>query len=187
MRDFKNDENFIEATKTWIQKAVIGLNLCPFAKFTYNQNTIRYVLSRATSEQLLSDELLNELKVLQNADVFAIETTLIIHPFVFQDFLDQNDYLDVVDEILDNNGLVGIFQIANFHPNFQFADRKSEHITNYVNRSPFPTLHLLREESVEHAILSHPNIDTIYQTNKMTMKKLGIDGFRNLFNEHFES
>lgn len=180
MKTVPDEIGIINITKLWIENAVIGLNLCPFAKSVYLQNSIRFFVSRATETKYLAEDLRTELNYLHNERNSRIETTLLIHPFVLENFLDQNDFLDTVDELLENQNWVGIFQVANFHPQFMFGDRKFDDITNNVNRSPFPILHLLREEGVERAIDSHPNVESIYHINKVTLRKLGKKGWEDL-------
>lgn len=168
----------IEKTIQWLEKAVIGLNLCPFAKSVHLANSIRYLESKATNEVALIEDLKRELNLLMGDS--KIETTLIIHPDVFQEFLDFNDFLSRADQILDQMNLRGIFQLASFHPQYQFAESETE-IENYTNRSPFPTLHLLREDSISKAIASYPATDQIYKRNIKTLKDLGLEGWKKLF------
>ena len=134
----------ISATQRWLERAVIGLNLCPFAKAVHAKGQIRYVVSSATTPEALADDLLRELEFLAEANAEQVDTTLLIHPQVLTDFLDFNDYLDVADGIVHELELDGILQVASFHPQFQFEDTEPDDITNYTNRSPYPTLHLLR-------------------------------------------
>ncbi|PJZ44946.1 DUF1415 domain-containing protein [Leptospira brenneri] len=175
-----NADEVLNHTKEWILKSVIGLNLCPFAKPTFQSNTIRYTISQAKSETDLLSDLKSELLFLKEVDPKTIETTLLIHPYVLNDFLDQNDFLDEADFLLNQLDLEGIIQIANFHPEFQFAGKKKNDITNYVGRSPFQTLHLLREDSISRIVDTHPNIDSIFKNNRKKMKELGHEGWKNL-------
>lgn len=170
----------ISATQTWLEKAVIGLNLCPFAKAVHVKRQIRYVVSEATSELDLYSDLLWEIKFLHGADPIKVETTLLIHPNVLTDFLEFNDFLDVADTALEELNVDGIFQIASFHPNYQFAGTQPDDIENYTNRSPFPTLHILREAGITRAVDSFPDTDDIFLKNRETLKKLGIVGWRKL-------
>lgn len=176
--------DIIAATKTWLEKAVIGLNLCPFAKVVYVKQQIRYVVSDAINARDLHADLLREIQFLRNADPAEIETTLLIHPNVLTNFLDFNDFLDVADTLLEELNVDGVFQIASFHPDYQFAGTRPDDIENYTNRSPFPILHILREESITRAVDSFPDIDDIYLRNKETLNKLGMAGWRNLFNKN---
>ncbi|PRC92275.1 DUF1415 domain-containing protein [Solimicrobium silvestre] len=173
----------LSATQTWLEKAVIGLNLCPFAKAVHVKQQVRYAVSDATSARDLHSELLREIKFLLDADPTEVETTLLIHPNVLTDFLDFNDFLDVADALLEELNADGVLQIASFHPDYQFAGTKPEDIENYTNRSPYPTLHILREESVDRAVESYPDMDEIFQKNMDTLNKLGIEGWRKLFDE----
>ena len=171
----------IEETTAWLEKAVIGLNLCPFAKAVHSKGQIRWVLSDATEPAALLELLVQELQHLAAADPESIDTTLIVHPQVLRDFLDFNEFLGVAEEALEEMGLSGVLQIASFHPQFQFADTDEDDITNATNRSPFPTLHLLREDSVERAVAAFPEAEAIFERNVETLQRLGPEGWRMLF------
>ncbi|MCW7493603.1 DUF1415 domain-containing protein [Leptospira sp. 2 VSF19] len=177
----QNQNEILDKTKNWILKSVIGLNLCPFAKLPFQSNRIRYVICDSPTKKELLLHLRSELKFLSEVDPLLTETTLIIHPNVLADFLDQNDFLDEADLLLNQLDLDGVIQIANFHPQFQFADKTVNDITNYVGRSPYPTLHLLREENISQIVDSHPNIESIYKNNRTTFTKLGHDGWIKLW------
>jgi hypothetical protein len=168
------------ATKEWLEKAVIGLNLCPFAKAVYIREQIRYVVSEAETPEALLADLLGELRTLAAADPEEIDTTLLIHPRVLDDFLDYNDFLDVAEAAIVDLGLEGVIQIASFHPEYQFVDTEPDDIENYTNRSPYPILQLLRESSVERAVATLPDTAEIYEKNIATMRRLGIEGWRRL-------
>jgi hypothetical protein len=170
-------EAVIAATQTWLEKAVIGLNLCPFAKAVHIKNQIRYVVSDATTPEALLEVLMAELELLAETNPAKIDTTLIIHPQVLGDFEDYNEFLDVADAALEDMQLDGILQVASFHPDFQFADSGRDDIENYTNRAPYPTLHLLREESVDRAVEAFPEAEEIFEKNIETMRKLGHDGW----------
>ncbi|MBL8309333.1 MAG: DUF1415 domain-containing protein [Burkholderiales bacterium] len=167
----------IVATKRWIELAVIGLNLCPFAKAVFSKNQIRYVVSAATTPEAVADELHRELEWLAEASAEAVDTTLLILPNAFADFLDFNDFIDVADGLVDELELDGILQVASFHPKFQFAGTDADDISNYTNRAPYPTLHLLREDSVERAVAAFPDEMEIAERNIETLEKLGHDGW----------
>jgi uncharacterized protein len=174
---FATDDDVIAATTVWLERAVIGLNLCPFAKAVHAKRQIRYVVSAATTPEELADDLVRELEFLAEASAEAVDTTLLIHPHVMQDFLDFNDFLDVADGIVEELELDGILQVASFHPQFQFENTEPDDITNYTNRSPFPILHLLREDSVERAVAAFPGELEIASANIETLEKLGHDGW----------
>lgn len=167
----------IAQTRTWLEKAVIGLNLCPFAKAVHIKNQIRYVVSDAATPEELMAVLMKELEYLAEANPAKVDTTLIVHPHVLQDFEDYNDFLDVADAALEEMDLDGILQVASFHPDYQFADTDKNDIDNYTNRSPYPTLHLLREESLDRAVEAFPEAEDIFEKNIDTMRKLGHDGW----------
>jgi len=173
-------EEILAATKHWLEKAVIGLNLCPFAKAVYIKNQIRYVVSPATTPGDLLAKLRAELQALVAADPMVTDTTLLIHPRVLVDFLEYNDFLGVADAAVAELGLEGVLQIANFHPHYQFAGSAPEDIANYTNRSPYPMLHLLREASVDRAVAAFPEAAEIYERNIATLRLLGREGWRRL-------
>jgi len=175
-----SDEEAIAATKLWLEKAVIGLNLCPFAKGVHVKNQIRYVVSAAQTPDELLAEVLKEFEVLAEASSEKIDTTLLIHPQVLTDFLDYNDFLEVVDAALEEVDLAGILQVASMHPQYQFADTELDDITNYTNRSPYPTLHILREDSIDQAVAAFPEAEMIFEKNIETMKNLGHEGWNAL-------
>lgn len=170
----------IAATTAWLERAVIGLNLCPFAKAVHVKGQIRYVVSDATTPEALADALVRELEFLAEANTETVDTTLLIHPHVLQDFLDFNDFLEVADGIVEELELDGILQVASFHPQFQFENTELDDITNYTNRSPYPMLHLLREDSVKRAVAAFPDELEIASTNIETLEKLGHSGWKAL-------
>jgi hypothetical protein len=175
------DEVVIAQTKLWLEKAVIGLNLCPFAKSVHIKDQIRYFVSHATTPEALLKDLVAELEVLAEANPEKIDTCLLIHPFVMQDFLDYNDFLEVADATVEELDLDGILQVASFHPQYQFEDAAPDDIDNYTNRSPFPTLHLLREESIDKAVEVFPEAEQIYDKNIQTLRTLGHEAWKKLF------
>ncbi len=177
----ESNEEIIANTQRWIERAVIGLNLCPFAKAVHVKKQMRYVVSSATTPEALLQHLINELELLAETSAEKIDTTLLIHPGVLGDFLDYNDFLEVADEILEELDLAGELQIASMHPQYQFADTQPDNIENYTNRSPYPTLHLLREASVDKAVAAFPEADQIFEKNIETMKKLGHEGWDKLW------
>jgi hypothetical protein len=173
-------ETIIAATQRWLEKAVIGLNLCPFAKAVHAKKQIRYVVSAATTPEVLLGELMNELRTLQDADPEKIDTTLLIHPYVLTDFLDFNDFLDTVDIAVAEPEFNDEFQVASLHPQYQFSGTAPDDIENYTNRSPYPTLHLLRETSVDRATAAFPDAEKIVDNNVEMLKKLGYEGWKRL-------
>lgn len=177
-----NDKDTIlTATQVWLERAVIGLNLCPFAKAVHVKKQIRYVVSSAITPEDLLKELINEFELLAETSSEKIDTTLLIHPFVLTDFLDYNDFLDVADAALDELDLAGELQVASMHPQYQFANTQPDDMENYTNRSPYPTLHLLRESSVDKAVAAFPEADQIFEKNITTMKQLGHEGWNKLW------
>jgi hypothetical protein len=177
---FPSEEQAIAETRAWIERAVIGLNLCPFAKAVHAKNQIRYVVSDDTDVEDLLTTLCDELRLLAHADPEDIDTTLIIHPRVLTDFLDFNDFLDLADAAVEDMGYAGVLQVASFHPQYQFEGTEADDVTNASNRSPYPTLHLLREASVDRAVEAFPEAETIYEANMRTLEALGPEGWAQL-------
>ena len=173
-------EEAIAATRAWIERAVIGLNLCPFAKAPQNKGQVRYALSEARAPEALLAALVDELNLLAEAPAERVETTLLIHPHVLGDFADYNDFLGIAEDAVAELGLEGVIQVASFHPRYRFADSAADDVTNATNRSPHPTLHLLREESVERAVAAFPEAEAIFEANMATMRRLGNDGWQAL-------
>ena len=174
------DEEVLIQTRHWLEKAVIGLNLCPFAKAVYVKNQVRLVVSQARHADDLLDELDKELDLLVATPADEIDTTLLIHPTLFDDFLDFNDFLEIAEGVVGEHGLEGVIQLASFHPQFQFEGTEPDAISNYTNRAPFAILHLLREDSVERAVDAFPDADAIFEQNILTLEKLGYAGWKSL-------
>ena len=171
----------LAATRHWLERAVIGLNLCPFAKAVYVKQQVRFVLSDASTPEALLEELAEELVLLRDTDPDQLDTTLIVHPDVLTDFLDYNDFLDNADAAVEALDLHGVIQVASFHPDYQFAGTMPDDISNYTNRSPYPTLHLLREASIDRAVEAFPDADVIVERNVKTLDALGHAGWAKLF------
>ncbi|WP_269789973.1 DUF1415 domain-containing protein [Stenotrophomonas sp. Iso1] len=170
----------LAVTRNWLEKAVIGLNLCPFAKAVYTKQQVRFVLSDASTPEALLEQLVEELALLRDTPAEQTDTTLIIHPDVLTDFLEYNDFLENADAAVEALDLQGILQVASFHPQYQFAGAAPDDVSNYTNRAPYPILHLLREDSVERAVAAFPDPDVIIERNIETLDKLGIDGWNKL-------
>ena len=173
----------VALTRLWLERAVIGLNLCPFAKAVTAKGQVRIVASDASTPEALLAELGEELLRLRDTDAQEIDTTLLVHPHVLQDFLDYNDFLDQVDALVQALGLEGVLQVASFHPDYRFADSDPDDIENHSNRSPFPTLHLLREDSIDRAVEAYPDPDAIVERNYATLRQLGHAGWQRLFED----
>lgn len=172
------DESVISSVRQWVESVVVDLNLCPFAKRELVKNRVRFVVTEVTTEERLLKALQAELELLNNEP--SVETTLLIHPNVLQNFYDYNQFLNYVDGLLSQMKLDGIYQVASFHPDYQFADTDPSDVENYTNRSPYQMLHLIREESLELAIASYPDADDIPERNKKLMKSLGEDKLKEL-------
>ena len=176
----------IAHTRCWIQRSVIAYNLCPFARKPYEGELVRYVVSDAEEpEQLLAD-LQQELEHLRNTDLDVLETTVLIHPWVLQDFLDYNDFLDIVDALLEQEGYAEEFQIASLHPDYQFAGTQVDDAENYTNRSPYPVLHLLRIDGVARAIAGYAQPERIPERNIAQMERVGAEHMREILRSCME-
>jgi hypothetical protein len=176
-------DEIIAATRLWLERSVIGLNLCPFAESVYRADRVRFRVSEQRSASALLDDLRAELRELQAADPLRCETTLLIHPWVLTDFIEYNDFLDVCETTIVELDLEGELQVASFHPQYQFAGTQSEDIENYTNRSPYPMLHLLRETSIERAVAAVPDAGEIYRRNIRTLRDLGHAGWQRLWRD----
>ncbi|HTH94503.1 MAG TPA: DUF1415 domain-containing protein [Rhodocyclaceae bacterium] len=177
----KSADLVIDATRDWLERAVIGLNLCPFAKAVHVKRQIRYVVDLAQTTDALLETLEKELSFLVAADPAQIDTTLLIVPEMFGDFLDFFFFLAGAEALLKRMKLQGTIQIASFHPRYEFAGSEAEDIANYTNRSPYPTLHLLREASLDRAVAAFPDAADIYERNVSTLERLGHDGWEALW------
>jgi uncharacterized protein len=176
-----SDDTVLADTRRWIEKAVIGLNLCPFARSVYVKNQVRIVVSRARHVDAFLDDLDRELEFLRNTPADEVDTTLLVHPSLFPDFFVFNDFLDVVDDVVAEHELDGVIQVASFHPDFQFEGVEVDDISNATNRAPYPTLHLLREDSVSRAVDSEGgDAEVIVERNIRTLRELGTEGWRTL-------
>ncbi|WP_343627715.1 DUF1415 domain-containing protein [Roseateles sp.] len=173
----EQEKTVLEDTKRWVQRAVIGLNLCPFAKSVEVNQRLRIVVSPARTPEELLQQTAHELLSLNRADPDETETTLIVHPWVLNDFLDFNDFLGAADALVEDLDLDGVLQVASFHPDYQFEGTEADDVDNLSNRSPYPTLHLLREESIERAVESMPDTDAIYEANIDTLRRIGRKGW----------
>ena len=170
----------IEQTRHWLETAVIGLGFCPFAGPVHARGLVRFVVSAAQSETELESDFVDELIRLRFTPSHVLETTLLIHPWVLTHFADFNEFLEVTDHLLEVHGFVGEFQVASFHPDYQFAVVPPDDITHFTNRSPFPTLHLLRESSVTKAVATVPDPDAIVADNQATLRRMGRAGWNAL-------
>ena len=166
--------------RRWLERAVIGLNLCPFAKAVYVKDQVRIVVSDASTERALLEELGEELALLRDTHADEIDTTLLVHPQVLGDFLDYNDFLGDADALVEAMDLDGVLQVASFHPQYQFAGSEPDDADNLTNRAPYPILHLLREASIDRAVAAYPDPDAIIERNIATVRELGFAGWDKL-------
>jgi uncharacterized protein len=171
----------VAATRRWLERAVIGLNLCPFAKAVHVKHQIRYAVTTAQNAEELRTELRHELEMLVRADPETIETTLLIHPRAMADFIEYHRFLKDADAAVRKLGLDGVVQIASFHPDYEFAGSMRDDIENFTNRSPYAMLHLLRESSIDRAVAAFPDAADIYERNIETLRALGHEGWRRLW------
>ena len=175
-----DSDTVVQDTVRWLERAVIALNLCPFAKAVHTKAQIHYVVSAATNGRELLQDLQRELEALAEIAPDQRDTTLLMAPVCLGDFLDFNDFLEVVDELIDAMDLGGILQVASFHPQFQFAGTEPDDVTNCTNRAPYPTLHLLREDSIDRAVEAFPEAEAIFERNIEVLEELGMDGWQAL-------
>ncbi len=173
-------EEAIAATRKWLERAVIGLNLCPFAKSVHVKKQVRYVVSEATDSDVLLSDLERELHYLAAVSPDETDTALLIHPYVLGNFDDFTDFLDLVEVVVRTQGLAGQLQVASFHPDYCFADAEPDDLGNYTNRAPYPTLHLIREASLGRAVAAFPDASQIYERNIETLERIGLQGWRAL-------
>jgi uncharacterized protein len=164
-------------TRAWVTRVVVGLNLCPFAQTPWARDQVRVVVSEATQAASLLTHLESELHLLAESDPQKIETTLLVHPQALTDFFEFNEFLDMADQLLESLALSGVIQVASFHPQYQFAHTEPSDVANATNRSPYPTLHLLREASVEWAVGSVASTEAIFEANIRTLEQLGAQGW----------
>ena len=169
------EAQIIAETRQWVKNIVIRHNLCPFAHKPDRNDVIRYSLSQATTEDELIEDLIDELLMLRDADTSKIETTILITPNCFRDFAHYNQFLDVVDMLIGQFGLEGTIQVASFHPDYQFAELEFDDARNYTNRSLYPMFHLILEESIERARNTHPDVDSIPDTNMALLEQIGLE------------
>ncbi len=171
----------IERTRLWLERAVIGLNLCPFAKAVHVKGQIRTVVSEAQNTDALLDELVRELQHLSAIDPAVTDTTLLIIPALLDDFSAFLDFVDLADISLRLQGLAGELQIAHFHPDYLFADAEGpDDPANFTNRSPWPTLHLIREASLSRATAAIPDAAAIYERNIALARQMGAEAWQAL-------
>ncbi|MHC8946894.1 hypothetical protein EV681_1897 [Advenella incenata] len=183
MNDISQIENRV---RRWLERAVIGLNLCPFAKSVYVKDQVRIAICQAQDRHALTAQLYEELQLLASTPAQQTDTTLLVVPCMFEQFSDFNDYLDIAEAVLDELELVGEIQLASFHPFYQFANTEPDDLSNYTNRAPYPILHLLREDSLDKAAEQYPDASVIFQRNVAVVQELGVDGWRRLLQDDQE-
>jgi hypothetical protein len=177
--------HIVSSVRHWVETLVVDLNLCPFAKRELVKDRIRFSVTEASTEEALLQMLEEEFQRLESDA--NIETTLLIHPCVLQDFFDYNNFLALAEGLVQQLGLEGVYQIAGFHPEYQFAGTEPEDVENFTNRTPYPLMHLIREESLERAIASYPDPDNIPTRNIQLMQDLGEDKMKAMLQACFEA
>ena len=177
-------EFIIKSVQRWVEQFIVELNLCPFAKREIVKSRVRYVCTDAATEEQLLVALEAELEFLSEST--STETTLLIHANVLHEFYDYNQFLDIADSLLQEMNLDGVFQIASFHPRYQFGGTEVDDAENYTNRSPYPILHLLREDSLEQAIADHADVDQIPIRNIELMNDIGADKLKAMLSSCLE-
>lgn len=180
----RDDEGIVQVVRQWISTFVVEMNLCPFAKYEMLHNRVRFATTKAITEEQLLMSLQEELELLSSDT--SIETTLLIHPDILLDFYDYNQFLSYADKLLSDMGLEGIYQVASFHPHYQFGGTNPDDPENYTNRSPYPLLHLIREASLERAIAAYPDVDNIPVRNVALMNSMGPSKLHSLFEGLFK-
>lgn len=181
---YNQDEEIIALCRHWLEQAVIGLNLCPFARKPYNLKRLRFSISHARHLDAFLEFIEQEIQLLLQTPAHETETTLIVEPSLFTGFETFLDAVTLAEDVLQEIGANGIIQIAPFHPEFQFADEPKDDISNYTNRSPYPILHLIRESSIDQAIAAFPDAATIYERNKALLREMGMEGWTKLAIEY---
>lgn len=171
------DHAALTATQHWLERAVIGLNLCPFAKAVYAKGQVHFAISRADSPAAVLEHLACELDALLSRDPQERETTLLVLPHCLQEFLEFNELVSRGERLIRKKGHEGAVQLASFHPEYCFVDAAESDVANFSNRSPYPTLHLLREASIDRAIRAFPDAASIYAANIEALRKLGTAGW----------
>lgn len=174
------ESQVVADTQAWLDKAVIGLNLCPFAKAVVAKQQVRMVVCMDSEPEQVLQMLQQEMQLLVDTDAAVLDTTLLIAPNLLPDFLDFNEFLFDCDSVLQSMELEGVLQIADFHPRYQFAGTQPDDISNFTNRAPYPTLHLLREESIDKAVAAFPDASLIYERNVQVLEALGKEGWEGL-------
>jgi hypothetical protein len=167
----------IEDTQRWLMQAVVGLNLCPFAKAVVTKNLVRYRVCLSTEPADVLNILREELQHLSSADETLLDTTLLIAPNLLPDFFSFNAFLSDCDDVLLDMNLEGVLQIADFHPHYTFAGEDPQGMSHFTNRTPYPTLHLLRESSIDKAVTAYPDAALIYERNMALLEKMGREGW----------
>ena len=170
----------IEDTQRWLMEAVIGLNLCPFTKAVVVKDRVRYRVCLSSAPQDVLQMLADELQFLASVDASMVDTTLLIAPYAFPVFLDFNEFLGECAALLQSQGLEGELQVADFHPNYQFAGEAPDAMGHFTNRAPYPTLHLLRESSLDEAVAVYPDAALIFERNIASLESLGVQGWADL-------
>ncbi|MET0103503.1 MAG: DUF1415 domain-containing protein [Sedimenticola sp.] len=169
------EQQVVAATEQWIREVVVELNLCPFAEPVVSSGRISYAVSDAGDEEEIFRDLLQALDHFQQQDEQAVATGFFILSRGLDDFQQYNEFLDLVDGLLEESGLQGVIQIAGFHPRYLFEGSDEKDPANYTNRSPYPMFHLIREDDLESAVASHPDPASIPERNIRLLRDMGLE------------
>ncbi len=180
LQESETERIAIEDTQRWLMQAVVGLNLCPFAKAVVTKNLLRYRVCLSSEPRDVLAMLRAELQHLASTDETLLDTTLLIAPFLLPDFFEFNAFLSDCDDVLVDLNLVGVLQVADFHPHYTFAGEDQQGMSHFTNRTPYPTLHLLRESSIDKAVAAYPDASLIYERNMALLEKMGREGWEAL-------
>ncbi|MGC9402043.1 DUF1415 domain-containing protein [Vibrio genomosp. F10] len=168
-------------TQQWLEDVIVGLNLCPFAHKPNKNKQIKIAVTDATTEEALLECILEEFQILDSKDAKELETTLVVIPDMLQDFMDYNFFLDWVDGLIKQQDYEGIYQVATFHPDYYFHGTQPDDTENLTNRSPYPTIHLIREESMEKVLKHYPDPEAIPDNNIARVESLSQEEKQQLF------
>jgi len=169
------EEQAVAEARNWVERIVIRHNFCPFAHKPARNNVIRYVACMDDSEEALVEILISELLKLRDADHSVHETTVLVAPNCLRDFHLYNQFLDLIDVLLEQFNLQGVLQVASFHPDYQFADLDEDDVRNYTNRTPHPMFHLIVEDDIERARNTYPDVESIPETNMRVLEEMGLE------------
>lgn len=171
----------VQRTLDWLDRIVIGLNLCPFAASVRREGSVRLAVCESSDEATLAKDLLAELDLLQQTGEAEISTTLLVFPRAFHRFDSYWQFYELAENLLLEAGLEGVIQLASFHPDYCFEGEPAQDVSHFTNRSPYPMLHLIREQQLERVLAQYPDPEAIPDRNIATLRRLGESQLRALF------